>query len=144
MVDVASNYRMICCRIAEAAARAGRDAAGVKLLAAAKAQSIDRVRAAVVAGVTLIGENYVQEAQEKKPQIAQTVRWHMIGHLQRNKAKTAVEIFDVIESLDSAALARALEKEGAKRDKTIRTFIEVNLGGEESKNGIPKGQVKSL
>jgi pyridoxal phosphate enzyme (YggS family) len=144
MVDVVGNYRMICCRINEAAAKAGRNAGSVKLLAAAKSQSIDRIRAAVAAGVTLVGENYVQEAQEKKPQIAQTVQWHMIGHLQRNKAKTAVELFDVIESLDSAALARALESEGAKRGKIVPTLIEVNLGGEESKSGIPKDQVKSL
>ena len=144
MVDVAGNYRTICSRINEAAARAGRDPGTIKLLAAAKSQSIDRIRAAVAAGVTMIGENYVQEAQETKLQVAQVVQWHMIGHLQRNKAKAAVELFDVIESLDSVALARALEKEGAKRGKINRTLIEVNLGGEESKSGIPKDQVKSL
>jgi hypothetical protein len=144
MADVAGNYRAILCRINEVAARAGRDASAVKLLAAAKSQSVDAIRAAVAAGVTLIGENYVQEAQEKQPRVAQTVEWHMIGHLQRNKAKAAVELFDVIESLDSAALARALDKEGSKREKIIRTFVEVNLGGEESKSGIAKDQVKSL
>jgi PLP dependent protein len=144
MVDVAGNYRTILSRINEAADKVGRDAGGIKLLAAAKSQTIERICAAVAAGVTLIGENYVQEAQEKKSQLAQTVEWHMIGHLQRNKVKAAAEIFDVIESLDSVALARALDKEGGKSGKIVRAFVEVNLGGEESKSGIPKDQVKSV
>jgi PLP dependent protein len=144
MVDVAGNYRTIISRINEAVAKAGREPGAVKLLAAAKAQSVERIRAAVTLGVKLVGENYVQEAQEKKPQVARGVEWHMIGHLQRNKVKVAVDLFDVIESLDSAVLARELDKEGSKREKIIRTFVEVNLGGEESKSGIAKNQVKNL
>lgn len=144
MVDVAGQLRVLHARIHEAAAKAGRDPSEIKLLAAAKSQSLDRIRAAVAAGVTLIGENYVQEAQAKKPQIAQPVEWHMIGHLQRNKVKAAVDLFDVIQSLDSEALAQALDREGAKCSRIIRTFIEVNLGGEESKGGVPKNQVPSL
>lgn len=144
MAAVAVNYQIIAGRIEQAAAKGGRDAREVKLLAAAKSQSIEAMRAAVAAGVKLIGENYVQEAQAKKREIQMPVEWHMIGHLQRNKAKAAVELFDVIESLDSVALARELDKEGAKRGKIIRTFIEVNLAGEESKSGIAKHQVKSL
>ena len=92
----------------------------------------------------MIGENYVQEAKDKARAISRSVEWHMIGHLQRNKAKAAVELFDVIESLDSAALARELDKEGAKRGKKVRTLIEVNLAGEGSKSGIAKDRVKSL
>jgi PLP dependent protein len=144
MVDVAANHRNITHRINEAAAKVGRDAREVKLLAAAKSQNMDAIRAAIAAGVSLIGENYVQEAQAKKQEIGNPVEWHLIGHLQRNKAKAAVELFDVIESLDRAALARELDKEGAKRGKTVRTLIEVNLAGEESKSGIAKQQVKSL
>lgn len=144
MVDVAANYRTILSRIDEAAAKAGRDASEIKLLAAAKSQSIDRIRAAVGEGVALIGENYVQEAQQKKPQLALAIEWHMIGHLQRNKAKAAVDLFDVIESLDSSPLARALDREGAKRGKMVRAFVEVNLGGEESKSGLSKDQVRVL
>jgi pyridoxal phosphate enzyme (YggS family) len=144
MVDVAGNYRVIVERINQAAAKAGRDAGHIKLLGAAKSQSVDAVRAAISAGVTLFGENYVQEAQAKKEQISAPVEWHMIGHLQRNKARPAVELFDVIETLDSAALAGELEKEGARRGKKVRTLIEVNLAGEESKSGIGKGQVKGL
>lgn len=144
MADVAGNYRQILDRIGEAAVKRGRNPKDIKLLAAAKAQSIDSVRAAVAAGVSLIGENYVQEAQEKKAQITQFVEWHMIGHLQRNKAKRALEIFDVIESLDGFKLAQALDQEGARRGKTIRVFVEVNLSGEENKSGVAKRQTPAL
>jgi len=144
MADVAGNYRQILDRIGEAAAKRGRNPKDIKLLAAAKAQSIDSVRAAVAAGVAPIGENYVQEAQERKAQIQQSVEWHMIGHLQRNKAKAAVEIFDLIESLDSVALARELEKQGKRIGKKIRALVEVNLAGEESKSGIAKADLASL
>jgi pyridoxal phosphate enzyme (YggS family) len=144
MVDVAANYQKLVDRIGEAAAHAGRDARQVKLLAASKAQSIETIRAAVDSGITLIGENYVQEAEPKKRQISVAVEWHMIGHLQRNKATAAVEIFDVIESLDSLALARDLDKEGRRRGKVIRALVEVNLAGEETKSGIPEHSVAAL
>jgi len=144
MVDAGGNYRNILDRIADAAAKAERDPREIRLLAAAKSQSVEAIRAAIGAGVTLIGENYVQEAADKKKLIADAVEWHMIGHLQRNKAKVAVQLFDVIESLDNLALARELDKEGAKRGKTIRAFVEVNLGGEESKSGIVKDRVSSM
>jgi PLP dependent protein len=145
MADIAAQYRNLVARIDEAAARAGRDAREVRLLAAAKSQSVEALRAAISAGVMLIGENYVQEAAEKKRAIAAPVEWHMIGHLQRNKVKAAVELFDVIETLDSAALARVLDKEGEKRGKTVRTFVEVNLAGEQSKSGVaPDGLARFL
>jgi hypothetical protein len=144
MVDVGANYLNILARINEAAGRCGRKAGEVRLLGAAKSQSVEAIRAAIAAGVTMIGENYVQEAKAKKDEITRVVEWHMIGHLQRNKAKVAVELFDVIESLDNVALARELDKEGRKRGKTVRAFIEVNLGGEESKSGIKKSEVGAL
>ena len=128
----------------EAAARVGRDANSVRLLAAAKAQSVEAIRAAIAGGVALIGENYVQEAQEKKARLSEPAEWHMIGHLQRNKAKLAVQLFDLIESLDSIALARELDKEGRSRGKMVRVFVEVNVAGEESKSGIAKSAVVSL
>lgn len=144
MVDVAANYRQILARIADAAARAGRDVDRIRLLAAAKSQSVEAIRTAVEAGVALIGENYVQEAQQKKQRLSVPAEWHMIGHLQRNKVKTALEIFDVIESMDSVGLAHELDKEGHKRGKLVRTFIEVNLGGEESKSGVARENVAPL
>jgi len=123
MVDVAANYRAIQGRIAEAALRSSREPGEIKLLAAAKSQSIEAIRAAIAAGIKLIGENYVQEAQDKRRAISETAEWHMIGHLQRNKAKVAVELFGVIESLDSVALARELAKEGRKKGKNVRAFV---------------------
>ena len=144
MVDLRSNYCKLVERIGEAAFKAKRKREDIKLLGATKSQSVELVQAAIVAGVRLIGENYVQEAKDKIRLISEPIEWHMIGHLQRNKAKAAVELFDVIESLDSVVLARELDKEGAKRGKIVRTFIEVNLSGEESKSGIAKNQVKRL
>jgi pyridoxal phosphate enzyme (YggS family) len=144
MTDVAAKYRKLLDQIAEAAVRGGRHAQEVRLLAAAKSQCVEAIKEATTAGVSLIGENYVQEAQEIKKQITEPIEWHMIGHLQRNKAKVAVELFDVIESLDNIALARELDKEGKKHGKTIRAFIEMNLAGEESKTGVAKNELPAL
>lgn len=144
MAGVEENYRKIMERIGEAATRCGRPAGAVKLLGAAKSQNAEAIRAAIAAGLALVGENYVQEAQEKKKLVAERAEWHMIGHLQRNKAKAAVEIFDVVESLDSFALARELDKEGRRREKVVRVFVQVNLGGEKSKSGIAKSSVEAL
>jgi pyridoxal phosphate enzyme (YggS family) len=144
MPDVGANYRYIVDRISAAAASKGRDIRTIKLLAAAKAQSSESIRDAIAAGVRLVGENYVQEAELKKQQVSGPVEWHMIGHLQRNKAKVAVEVFDVIESLDNVPLARELDKEAKKHNKIVRTLVEVNLAGEANKTGIAKAQVASL
>ena len=144
MADVAANYRAIVERVKQAAVSMGRDPREIKILAAAKAQDIKSIEAAIVAGVLLIGENYVQEASLKRKGLPTSVEWHMIGHLQRNKAKAAVEIFDVIESLDNAELARELDKEGRKRNARVRAFIEINVGGEETKSGIAKAKVADL
>jgi len=144
MVDVAANYRKIIDRVSEAALRVGRNPREIKLLAAAKSQSVELVQAAIAAGVRLIGENYVQEAEEKRHAISEAVEWHMIGHLQRNKVKAALNTFDLIQSLDSVALARELDKEGRRNGKTVRTLIEINLGDEQSKSGIGRDKVAEL
>jgi pyridoxal phosphate enzyme (YggS family) len=144
MVDVATNYRKIIDRISEAALRVGRNPREIKLLAAAKSQSVELVQAAIAAGVRLIGENYVQEAEEKRHAISEAVEWHMIGHLQRNKVKTALSTFNLIQSLDSVALARELDKEGRRNGKKVRTLIEINLGDEQSKSGIGRNKVAEL
>jgi pyridoxal phosphate enzyme (YggS family) len=144
MVDIAANHRKIIDRIGEAATKVGRDPREIKLLAAAKSQRVELIQAAIAAGVRLIGDNYVQEAAAKRRWISQPVEWHMIGHLQSNKVKSALKIFDLIQSLDSVTLARELDKEGGRLGRKIRTFIEVNLGDEESKSGIAKGKVAEL
>ena len=144
MVDVAANYRKIIDRVSEAALRVGRNPREIKLLAAAKSQSVELVQAAIAAGVRLIGENYVQEAEEKRHAISEAIEWHMIGHLQRNKVKAALNTFNLIQSLDSVALARELDKEGRKSGKRVRTLIEINLGDEQSKSGIGRDKVNEL
>lgn len=144
MVDIAANCRMLFERIGRAAARSGRDAGAVRLLAASKSQSAEKIRAAAAAGVRLFGENYVQEAASKKATIAGAFEWHLIGHLQRNKAKAALDLFDVIESLDSIELARALDKAAGARGRVVRALIEVNLGGEASKSGVTAERLQPL
>jgi len=144
MVDVAANHRKIIDRIGEAALRVGRNPREIKLLAAAKSQSVELVQAAIAAGARLIGENYVQEAEEKRHAISEAIEWHMIGHLQRNKVKAALNTFDLIQSLDTVALARELDKEGRRNGKTVRTLIEINLGDEQSKSGIGRDKVAEL
>jgi PLP dependent protein len=144
MIDVGANYRRIIERVEAAAAKSRRDPHTIRLLAAVKSQDVAAIGAAVAAGVRLIGENYVQDAALKKPSMAAAIEWHMIGHLQRNKARAAVELFDLIETLDNLALARELDKLGAQQDKTIRAFVEVNLGGEQSKSGVAKEQLMAF
>lgn len=136
MVDIAANYQRVMETIRQAAERCGRDPKRIHLLAASKSQGVAEARAAVKAGIRLFGENYVQEAKIKKEAIEEPVEWHMIGHLQRNKVKAALDLFSVIQSLDSLELAQALNKEGEKRGVVVRAFIEVNLGDELTKSGL--------
>jgi PLP dependent protein len=144
MADVAANHREIVEQIRVAAVSAGRDPREVRILAATKAQDIQSIKAAIASGVLLIGENYVQEARSKRESLSGHLEWHMIGHVQRNKTRAAVEIFDVIESLDNAELARELDKEGRKRNVKVRALVNVNIGGEETKSGIAKDKVTEL
>ncbi|NIO11047.1 MAG: YggS family pyridoxal phosphate-dependent enzyme [Deltaproteobacteria bacterium] len=144
METVVENTRNVMEAIRQAAERCGRDPKEVKLLAASKTQSVENVQAAVEAGIRLFGENYVQEVKAKKEAVDESVEWHMIGHLQRNKAKVAVASFSVIESLDSIELATVLDKEGKKAGKQVRTYVEVNLAKEESKTGIAEDDLIPL
>ncbi len=145
MEGVAKRITAVRERIAAAAARAGRDPAGVTLVAVSKAFPPGMVRAAAAAGVTDIGENRVQEAIPKIATVGRGVRWHLVGHLQTNKAKPAVQHFDWIQTLDSLRLAEALQKaaEGAGRE-TVPVLVEVNLGGETSKAGLPEADLLTL
>ncbi|HID97135.1 MAG TPA: YggS family pyridoxal phosphate-dependent enzyme [Thermodesulfobacteriaceae bacterium] len=134
-------------RIAEAAARSGRSENNIKLLAASKTVSVDRIRQAISSGQMLFGENYVQEARKKIESLgdlkAGTV-WHFIGHLQRNKARTAIRLFDCIESLDSLRLAAAIDRHAQAAGKKMPVFVEVNVAEEASKSGIPPEQLRSF
>lgn len=124
-------------RIAEAAGRAGRDPDEVELVAVSKAVPVSSIREAVDAGVKLVGENRVQEARDKVALLSSLpIKWHLIGHLQTNKSKLAIELFDLIHSLDSLKLAASLDRYGASLGKLVRVLIEVNLERESGKSGI--------
>jgi pyridoxal phosphate enzyme (YggS family) len=132
-------------RIAQAAARAGRDPSEVSIVAVTKTHPVAAVREAVQAGLLDIGENRVQEAlakQEAWPEAP--VRWHLIGHLQRNKAKQAVGRFALIHSLDSVRLADALEHAAAAAGVVQHVLVQVNVAREPQKDGVPPDEAESL
>jgi len=135
-VDVAANVARIRERIAAAAARSGRAASDVLLVAVSKQMNAARVREAISAGVTDIGENYVQEAAQKRAEVGEGVRWHLVGHLQRNKAAHAVETFDIIQTVDSLRIAQAIGRRAQAAGRTIDVLLQVNTSGEESKFGV--------
>ncbi len=144
-MDLASNLELVQRRIAAAAERSGRPASAVTLLAVTKGQPPERVRAAADLGLTLFGENRVQEAKAKIPLCPGRLRWHMIGHLQSNKARDAVHFFSMIQSVDSLALAQELQTCADKAAKTIPVLLEVNIAGESSKFGYsPKHLLADL
>jgi pyridoxal phosphate enzyme (YggS family) len=117
---------------------------GVQLVAAAKTRRVDEVEAAIRGGVRNIGYNYVQEAESMQQIISEPVSWHLIGHLQRNKAKKAIELFDVIETVDSIRLAREIDKQCAAAGKSMPVLIEVNSGREANKSGLMPEDVEEL
>src|SRR4030043_2358150 len=108
---------------------------GVELVAAAKTRTSSEILEALEAGVRIIGENYVQEAADVFPAIGRRARWHFIGHLQTNKVKKAVEIFDLVETVDSLELGREIDKRATAAGKTMEVLVEVNSGGEPQKAG---------
>ena len=109
---------------------------GVALLAAAKERTADEISEAIRAGITIIGENYLQDAQKVLSDVREKAEWHFIGHLQTKKAKKVIDIFDMIESVDSLRLAQEIERCCARRNKIMPVLIEVNSGEEEQKYGV--------
>jgi pyridoxal phosphate enzyme (YggS family) len=134
-MDIAASFTTIRQRIEAAASRVGRDLSSVALLAVTKGQPPEVVRAATGSGQTLFGENKVQEAKAKIPLCPGQLKWHMIGHLQSNKCRDAVRLFEMIESVDSLALAAEINKWAEKQGKTMPVLLEVNVASESSKFG---------
>jgi pyridoxal phosphate enzyme (YggS family) len=134
---IAHNVASVRGRIASAAARAGRTPSDVTLVAVTKTRTPAEIEAAYRAGVRHLGENRVEEAAEKLPQLdLGGVTWHMVGHVQGRKARRAAELFDVVQSVDSVRLAHRLERFVAERDEVLPILIEVNVSGEETKYGF--------
>jgi pyridoxal phosphate enzyme (YggS family) len=135
MEHLAANLQRIRERIADACQRSGRDPASVQLLAVSKTQPVDVIRSAADLGLTVFGENRVQEAKIKISLSPSRLQWRMIGHLQSNKCRDAVRLFSMIESVDSLDLAAEINKCCDKSAKTMPILLEVNVAGESSKYG---------
>ncbi len=146
-VDIAENLSAVKARIAAAAEAAGRDPATAQLVAVAKTHGVDAIRAAVAAGHWLFGENRVQEAELKYPALKEEfpeLRLHLIGPLQSNKVKRAVELFDAIETVDRPKLARAIAREMDAQGRRPKCFIQVNTGEEPQKAGVLPAEVDAF
>lgn len=124
-------------RIAVAAEKSGRTVNTVTLVAVSKNHNENAIRAAVAAGITDLGESRVQEADKKIMALGRITRWHLIGHLQSNKAARAIQLFDIIDSVDSLHLARKIDTEAARAGRKIECLVEINSSGEDSKYGFP-------
>lgn len=165
MSEIKENLSKVMERIEGAARRSGRDKAAIKLVAVSKTVEANRIKEAIEAGVSILGENYVQEAQKKIEEIGRpactepasrslaegrrfgegrSVSWHFIGHLQSNKAKYAVHLFDMVHSLDSIPLAEELNRRAEKIDRVLKVLIEVKLSGEATKFGMEEKETVTL
>ncbi len=140
-MDIAANLASVRQRISAACARSGRDASSVTLVTVSKGHPAPAVTAAAEVGLTIFGENRVQEAKVKIGQCSNRLHWHMIGHLQSNKCRDAVHFFEMIQSIDSLALAEEINKWAEKSAKTMRILLEVNVAGESSKFGYSPEKV---
>jgi len=139
------RLKQIAKRIRQAAESCDRDADSVRLVAVSKTIAADIVKEAIEAGVTILGENYIQEARDKfKALVQYPVSWHFIGHLQSNKAKYAVRLFDLIHSVDSLKLARELDKQAGKLDKIQQILVQVNISAEDTKSGVSTDEAPRL
>lgn len=141
LATISDRLAEVRARIAAACARAGRDPESVRLIAVTKTFPVEVVRAGVQAGLTDFGENRVQELEEKASEVPGEiqgggVRWHLIGSLQRNKAKRAVELADSFHALDSERLAKELDKRAAREERVLPCYVQVNVSGEDSKSGV--------
>jgi PLP dependent protein len=140
MNSIADNLERVREQIASAAANAGRSADDVELVAITKTHPAEKVREAIQAGQTLFGESRVQEARAKIPELLSNIRWHFVGHLQKNKVRQALPLFEMIHSVDSLALAQDINRIAQEEGLYPRVLLEVNVAGEGSKFGFaPNG-----
>ncbi len=143
-VTIRENLVSVEERIARACARAGRTRGEVTLVAVSKTFPASFIDEAIDAGIIEVGENRVQEAREKKPLVRGAARWHLIGHLQTNKAKDAVKLFDVIQAVDSIDLAEKLARAAEAHGKRQDVMLQVNIGDEPQKSGIKRAEVEAV
>ena len=142
MSSIAENLERVRERIASAAARSGRAADDVDLVAITKTHPAEKVREAVEAGQTLFGESRVQEARVKIPELSSNIRWHFVGHLQKNKVRQALPLFEMIHSVDSLVLAQDINRIAEEEGLYPKVLLEVNVAGEGSKFGFAPGELR--
>ncbi|MCX7823535.1 MAG: YggS family pyridoxal phosphate-dependent enzyme [Syntrophobacterales bacterium] len=145
-MEISENLQLILNRIKGVCRRVNRDPSSVTLIGVGKTMPADRIRQAVLCGLRHIGENYVQEAREKKALLSDLdIFWHFIGHLQTNKAKAAVQLFDWIQTVDRMELAKKLDRASLSlRTEPLPVMIEVNIGGEPSKSGVSPDELEGF
>lgn len=142
MCGIRENLEKIRGRIAKAAQKSGRNPEEISLVAVTKTVDVDSISEGLKAGLNILGENRVQEAERKIGHLGHGVEWHLIGHLQTNKVKRAIDLFDLIHSVDSIHLAAEIDKTAASKGKRIPVLLEVDLAGEETKFGFTEDEVK--
>jgi pyridoxal phosphate enzyme (YggS family) len=142
MVSVADNLARVREQIAEAAAKTGRDPREIELVAITKTHPAEKVREAIEAGQTLFGESRVQEARAKIPELPSNLRWHFVGHLQKNKIRHALPLFELIHSVDSLTLAQEINRIAEEEGMHPRVLLEVNVAGEGSKFGFAPDKLR--
>jgi hypothetical protein len=142
--SIIENLKALRATIAAAAEKSGRRPEDIRLVAVTKTVLPEKINRAVAAGVTDLGENYLQEALAKQPEVVGPVNWHFIGHLQRNKAEKALQSFSLIQSVDSLRLAQELDHRAKQLGLEAEILLQVNTSGEESKSGIAPEQAEEL
>lgn len=135
-MPIRENVQFARNKIAEACRRSGRKSEEIELVAITKTVDVEQINEAIEAGIRVVGENRVQEAWRKFQEVGEKVHWHMVGHLQTNKVKRVLQFADMIHSVDSVYLAREIQTQAKKLDRTIEILIQVNTSGEESKFGL--------
>ena len=135
-MSIGENVQFVRKKIAEACLRSGRDPEEVDLVAVTKTVDVEQINEAIEAGIRVVGENRVQEAWRKFQEVGKGVHWHIVGHLQTNKVKRVLQFADMIHSVDSVYLAREIQTQAEKLDRTVEILIQVNTSGEESKFGL--------
>jgi hypothetical protein len=143
-VSIAENLARLEEQIGAACAHASRQRSDVLLVAVTKTRTAEEVIEAIRCGVTDVGENRVQEAAAKKPLVSLPCRWHLVGSLQTNKARRALELFDTVQSIDSARLAEELQRRCSQLDRRVTGFVEVNTSAEASKHGVAPADLPAL
>jgi pyridoxal phosphate enzyme (YggS family) len=142
---LAANLTTLTARVAAAATGSGRAPADIRLVAVSKRFGVDHVEAAVSAGLLELGESKVQEAARKRAAtVGRGIAWHLIGHLQSNKARAAAETFDWIHSVDSVALLRRLDRAATDLHRSLNVLVQVDLAGESTKHGAPEAEVRRI